>query len=153
MLSSRLHWLLELSPASPLAAPRSGLERSDFVPWLYPDVFGDRCRRFNAPDGDLTISNSGVIEVSGLPDPVVADAVEIPVADLPDDTLLYLVVGSRYVETDKLSQIAWDHFGHATPGWPRVQAIRDFVNGHIAFGYEIARATRREPRPPARIIA
>jgi len=109
--------------------------------WLYADVFGNRCRRFNAPAGDLTISNAGVIEVSSLPDPVVADAAEIPVADLPDDTLLYLV-GSRYVETDKLSQIAWDHFGHATPGWPRVQAICDFVNRHIAFGYESARATR-----------
>ncbi len=62
-------------------------------------------------------------------------------ADLPDDTLLYLV-GSRYVETDKLSQIAWDHFGHAAPGWPRAQAICDFVNGHIAFGYASARSTR-----------
>ena len=40
--------------------------------WLYADVFGNRCRRFNAPAGDLTISNAGVIEVSGLPDPVVA---------------------------------------------------------------------------------
>ena len=71
--------------------------------WLYADVFGNRCRRFNAPAGDLTISNAGVIEVSGRPDPVIADAHEIPVADLPDETLLYLV-GSRYVETDKLSQ-------------------------------------------------
>ena len=75
--------------------------------WLYADVFGNRCRRFNAPAGELTISNAGVIEVSGLPDPVVADAAEVPVAELPDNTLLYLV-GSRYVETDKLSQIAWD---------------------------------------------
>jgi transglutaminase-like putative cysteine protease len=109
--------------------------------WLYSDVFGNRCRRFNAPAGDIAISNSGVVEVSGLPDPVVPDAAEIPVADLPDDTLLYLV-GSRYVETDKLSQIAWDHFGRTAPGWARVQAICDFVNGHIAFGYENARSTR-----------
>ena len=100
------------------------------ISWLYADVFGNRCRRFEAPAGDLTISNSGVIEVSDLADPVVADAAEIPVADLPDETLLYLV-GSRYVETDKLSPIAWDHFGHAPPGWSRVQAICDFVNGHI----------------------
>ena len=107
--------------------------RPHVASWLYADVFGNRCRRFNAPSGDLTISNAGVIEVNGLPDPVTVDAAEIPVADLPDDTLLYLV-GSRYAsETDKLSQIAWDHFGHATAGWPRVQAICDFVNGRIAF--------------------
>jgi transglutaminase-like putative cysteine protease len=109
--------------------------------WLYADVFGNRCRRFNAPAGDLTISNAGVVEVSGLPDPVVADAPEIPVADLPDDTLLYLV-GSRYIETDKLSPIAWGLFGQTAPGWARVQAICDFVNSHIVFGYENARATR-----------
>ena len=59
--------------------------------WLYSDVFGNRCRRFNAPAGDIAISNSGVVEVSGLPDPVVPDAPEIPVAGLPDETLLYLV--------------------------------------------------------------
>jgi transglutaminase-like putative cysteine protease len=74
-------------------------------------------------------------------DAVAPDAAEIPVADLPDETLLYLV-GSRYVETDKLSQIAWDHFGRSAPGWARVQAICDFVNGHIEFGYETARSTR-----------
>ena len=79
--------------------------RPHVASWLYADVFGNRCRKFNAPSGNLTISNAGVIEVSGLPDPVTVDAAEIPVADLPDDTLLYLV-GSRYVETDKLSQIA-----------------------------------------------
>ncbi len=109
--------------------------------WLYADVFGNRCRRFNAPAGELTISNSGVVEVSGRTDPVVPDAAEVPVADLPDDTLLYLV-GSRYVETDTLSQIAWDLFGQTKPGWSRVQAICDFVNSHIVFGYENARSTR-----------
>ena len=109
--------------------------------WLYSDVFGNRCRRFLAPAGDLTISNYGVVEVSEQPDPVVPDAAEIPVAELPDETLLYLV-GSRYVETDKLSQIAWDHFGAAPRGWGRVQAICDFVNRHIEFGYQNARSTR-----------
>jgi transglutaminase-like putative cysteine protease len=51
-------------------------------------------------------------------------------------------MGSRYCETDKLSQIAWDRFGAVTPGWARVQAICDFVNGYITFGYQNARATR-----------
>lgn len=51
-------------------------------------------------------------------------------------------MGSRYCETDRLSQIAWDRFEHVSPGWGRVQAICDFVNQHIAFGYQDARATR-----------
>ena len=51
-------------------------------------------------------------------------------------------MGSRYCETDRLSQIAWDLFGHVSPGWGRVQAICDFVNRHIGFDYMNARATR-----------
>jgi transglutaminase-like putative cysteine protease len=85
--------------------------------------------------------SDGTVEDSGTPDPAVPEAAEIPVADLPDDCLLYLM-GSRYCETDKLSQIAWDQFGAVAPGWERVQAICDFVNGHITFGYQNARATR-----------
>ena len=109
------------------------------------DVFGNRCRRFrSAPSGDLTISNAGVIEVSGLPDPVAADAAEIPVADLPDDTLLYLVgsslrSGNRQAEPGLPGTISAMQLWRAGP---RVQAICDFVNGHIAFGYESACSTR-----------
>jgi transglutaminase-like putative cysteine protease len=51
-------------------------------------------------------------------------------------------MGSRYCETDRLSQIAWDRFGAVAPGWGRVQTICDFVNGHITFGYANARSTR-----------
>ena len=108
---------------------------------VYADLFGNRCRRFTAPAGALTISSSGIIEDSGFLDPVDWSAAEIPVAQLPDETLVYLV-GSRYVETDKLSQIAWDMFATASPGWGRVQAVCDFVHNHIAFGYEHARSTR-----------
>ena len=63
------------------------------------------------------------------------------VPDLPEETLLFLL-GSRYCETDRLSEIAWRLFGHAPTGWARVQAICDFVHNHITFGYEHARMTR-----------
>jgi transglutaminase-like putative cysteine protease len=33
-------------------------------------------------------------------------------------------------------------FESTTPGWPRVQAICDFVHNHIKFDYQHARATR-----------
>ena len=108
---------------------------------LYRDGFGNACRRFVAPAGDFAIRAGGVVKVSGEPDRAPCNAGEIPVANLPDETLSYLQ-GSRYVETDLLSQIAWDLFGAARPGWARVQAICDFVNAHIAFDYQQARATR-----------
>ncbi|MFT4096986.1 MAG: transglutaminase family protein [Rhodoblastus sp.] len=107
----------------------------------YRDSFGNICRRFVAPAGDLVIAAGGVFESSGKPDPVRPQLREIPVGSLPDDTLVYLQ-GSRYVETDILSQTAWDLFGRTEPGWARVQAICDFVNGHLTFDYGQARSTR-----------
>jgi transglutaminase-like putative cysteine protease len=66
---------------------------------------------------------------------------QTPVEDLPDDAIVYLL-GSRYCETDRLSEIAWSLFGDTQSGWPRVQAIVDFVHSHIAFGYQHARPTK-----------
>jgi transglutaminase-like putative cysteine protease len=85
--------------------------------------------------GDATIEDDGKL------DPVVPEARETPVPDLPDECLGYLM-GSRYCETDRLSQIAWDTFGKIPPGWGRVQTICDFVQAHIRFDYMQARATR-----------
>lgn len=107
----------------------------------YRDLFGNRCRRLVAPAGDLMIWGDATIEDDGRPDPVLPAAREMPVPELPDDTLVYLL-GSRYCETDRLSQTAWDMFGTLPPGWGRVQAICDFVHNHIRFDYMQARSTR-----------
>ncbi len=107
----------------------------------YRDLYGNRCRRMVAPAGDLTIWGDATIRDSGALDPVVPAARETPVAQLPDDCLGYLM-GSRYCETDRLSQTAWDLFGNVPPGWSRVQAVCDFVHHHIKFDYQQARSTR-----------
>ena len=106
----------------------------------YRDSFGNWCSRLVAPPGRMRLSADGTVRDSGLPDVVVPSAVQHAVEDLPSDTLLYLL-GSRYCETDRLSDIAWKLFDKTAPGWSRVQAICDFVHDHIAFGYEHARAT------------
>ena len=107
----------------------------------YRDLFGNTCRRFVAPVGIVSIRADSTIRDSGLPDAFVPDAAEMPVAALPDDCLAYLL-GSRYCETDRLSQTAWDLFGALPPGWGRVQAICDTVHNRIRFDYMQARATR-----------
>ncbi len=107
----------------------------------YRDMFDNPCRRFVAPAGVLTLWSDSVIEDSGAVDPVAPDAWLHDVADLPDDCLGYLM-GSRYCETDRLSQIAWDRFGHIQEGWARVQAVCDFVHDHITFDYKTACSTR-----------
>ncbi|APV50306.1 transglutaminase [Betaproteobacteria bacterium GR16-43] len=107
----------------------------------YRDSFGNWCTRLVAPTGHTRILADALVRDSGLPDPVVSDAGQHAVEDLPEETLLFLL-GSRYCETDRLSDTAWSLFGNAPTGWGRVQAICDYVHKHIAFGYQHARMTR-----------
>jgi transglutaminase-like putative cysteine protease len=107
----------------------------------YRDGFGNWCTRIVAPKGRTRISADALVRDTGLPDVIVPEAQQIPVPDLPEETLVFLL-GSRYCETDRLSETAWDLFGQAPTGWGRVQAICDYVHRHITFGYEHARMTR-----------
>jgi hypothetical protein len=110
-------------------------------PSEYRDVFGNRCVRILAQPGPLTITNEFTIRDGGLPDEVAPDAVQHQVEDLPPEVLVYLL-GSRYCETDKLSDTAWSLFGHGPKGWPLVQAIVDYAHDRITFGYQYARSTK-----------
>ena len=66
----------------------------------YRDSFGNWCTRLLAPAGRITISSNGVVADDGLPDPVVKDAEQHPVNDLPEEALMFLL-GSRYCEVDR----------------------------------------------------
>ena len=107
----------------------------------YRDGFGNWCSRIVAQTGELKLSTSAIVKDSGQPDEVAPWAQQHAVQELPDDCLVYLL-GSRYCETDRLSEIAWSLFHTAPTGWGRVQAICNFVNKHISFGYQHARPTK-----------
>ena len=111
----------------------------DVRQWI--DGFGNICSRILAPAGRTTLSADFIIHDTGAPDEYAPDAPQHAVEDLPDAALIFLL-GSRYCETDRLSEIAWSLFGHTPPGWARVQAIVDYVHDHITFGYEHARPTK-----------
>jgi transglutaminase-like putative cysteine protease len=107
----------------------------------YFDGFGNRCARFVAQPGMLRLRNSTLIADSGLPDQVSEHAREVPVGSVPDEYLQFLL-NSRYCEVDRFSNIAFDLFGHVSPGWARVQAICDWVNAKVRFSYPHARPTK-----------
>jgi len=107
----------------------------------YRDGFGNWCTRVVAPAGRFRIRTDALIRDSGQPDAVFPDAQEHAVQDLPEETLVFLL-GSRYCETDLLSQAAWNLFGQSQPGWARVQAICNHVHNRIAFDYQQASVTR-----------
>ena len=126
----------------------AALERPDFLVTRPPvpvegfrDGFGNWCSRVLAPPGGFTITTDTVIQDHGQIDPVAENAEQHRVEELPSETLVYLL-GSRYCETDSLSDEAWRLFGDMTPGWGRVQAICDFVHRHVAFNYQDASSTR-----------
>jgi transglutaminase-like putative cysteine protease len=107
----------------------------------YIDGFGNRCTRFFAHSGALRLSNSTMVLDSGLPDPVSPDAREVPPQELPHEVLHYLY-NSRYCEVDRFSMIAVELFGALPRGWSRVQAVCDWVNSKVSFGYQYARPTK-----------
>ena len=107
----------------------------------YRDSFGNWCTRIVAPAGRTSVSADAYVNDSGLPDVIARQAQQLLVRDLPEESLLFLL-GSRYCETDRLSETAWQLFGHGPTGWDRVQAICDYVHHHITFGYQHARMTR-----------
>jgi len=107
----------------------------------YRDGFGNWCTRLVAPAGTFRVTSDATVNDTGALDPVDLSAVQHVVQQLPEETLVFLL-GSRYCETDKMSQIAWDMFSKAPFGWARVQAICDFVHQHIQFGYQFASSTK-----------
>jgi transglutaminase-like putative cysteine protease len=107
----------------------------------YRDLFGNWCTRVVAPAGRFSVTTNGVLRDSGVPETMSTAVLQHPVEELPEECLVFLL-GSRYCETDRLSDIAWSLFGRSATGAARVQAICDYVHTHISFGYENARATR-----------
>jgi transglutaminase-like putative cysteine protease len=103
----------------------------------YEDDFGNIC----TPRGITRFRADGLLKDSGRPEPEVLQAREMPVSALPPEALMYLHP-SRYCESDSLASEAQRLFGAVTPGWSRVQAICDFVNHRVRFGYQFARPTK-----------
>jgi transglutaminase-like putative cysteine protease len=137
ILALNIHY----SRASDLVRPDHLLTSPAVQVSAYRDLFGNWCSRIVAPQGRFVLSTDALFNDSGLADVVAPWAVQTPVEQLPESVLVYLL-GSRYCDTDQLSEIAWQQFGAGPSGWGRVQAICDFVHQHIEFGYQHARRTR-----------
>jgi len=98
----------------------------------YKDLFGNNCWRFVAPQGTSAVRYDAVVEIPETPDPVVPHAALHAVEDLPDDAIVF-TLPSRYVESDKLLDVAWELFGNTAPTWERIQAVCDWVHHNIQF--------------------
>lgn len=98
----------------------------------YLDHYGNRCERFGLAAGGSQISYEAQLTLARPADLIDPGAREIPVESLPDDVLSF-VMPSRFCLPDELGHEAWQRFGSLAPGWGRVQAIVDYVHGHLEW--------------------
>lgn len=102
------------------------------VPQVHIDpATGNRYMRVRAGPGKLELSY--VVRVDLMhhrSDPARLD--EVPIGRLPPQVLGYLYP-SRYCQSDRLVKLATNTFGKLDQGHSRVQAIRDWVHGHVSF--------------------
>jgi len=129
------------SRAADLVQPDHMMTNPSIPIRAYRDGFGNLCHRMVAPAGGFLIWADAIVNDSGSPDAANERAEQHAVDSLPDEVLVFLL-GSRYCETDRFNDIAWNLFDGSPPGWRRVQAICDFVHRHIQFGYEFASPTK-----------
>jgi transglutaminase-like putative cysteine protease len=124
----------------PLEAPHVSVEgaRWSSVPEIpsrgYTDLYGNPCVRAVLPAGRSSFAYQAVAVVPDATEEVDESAPERAPGDLPDDTLIF-TLPSRYCLPDVLGDEAWRRFGGMPPGYGRVQAICDYVHGHLTFQY------------------
>ncbi|MET0343697.1 MAG: transglutaminase family protein [Polyangiales bacterium] len=143
---------LEAAADSPMVAmlrPRSGLGQwvvsekylhEPCVPVVeYVDAYGNLCQRMVVPKGSAHIRVEVVVE-SADEIAVARDAPRVPIEDLPDAALQFLL-GSRYCPSDMLVDLASDVTARCQPGYAQVEAIRAYVRDNIAYRYGVSTAS------------
>jgi transglutaminase-like putative cysteine protease len=137
ILTLNVHW----SRVSDLVGPDHMMTYPSVPMAGYRDGFGNWCTRLVAPQGQFRVTSDAVVNDSGAFETASPWVEQHPIHQLPEETLVFLL-GSRYCETDRMTDAAWKMFSGTPLGWPRVQAVCDFVHQHIQFGYQHASATK-----------
>ena len=105
----------------------------------YTDMYGNLCQRLVTPQGNFSIKTSAVEDVHDQID-VDFSANFVPIQELPDDSLIYLLP-SRYCEADKLGGLAYKITKNAVTGYEQVEAIRHWINQNILYQYNHSTAS------------
>jgi len=101
----------------------------------FDDSHGNRVIRVKLAPGTNCFRHDAIVSVSSQPDNhgIVATVPQAP-GDLPASLLRY-TLPSRYCDSDKLADFAWEKFGNIEHGMPRVQAISRWVHENIEYRY------------------
>ncbi len=99
----------------------------------YADSYGNACLRTVIPAGPFRLNTRVVADCSDEID-VHPTAPFTPLEDLPDNVLQF-ILPSRYCESDALHDKAMEIAGTAMPGYPKVEAIRQWIHDHFQYVY------------------
>ena len=113
----------------------NGLPSEEFT-----DSHGNRVCRVRLNPGSNYFRHDAIMRVSSRPDnhDLTNRVPHLP-ADLPPEVLRY-TLPSRYCDSDKLINFAWEKFGKVEHGWPRVQAISRWIHDNLEYRYLSGRA-------------
>jgi transglutaminase-like putative cysteine protease len=104
----------------------------------FQDSHGNITYRSTLMPGRNEIRHDALVAVSSLPDRLEVTGELVPVGQLPAEVLRY-TLPSRYCDSDKLLNFAWNQFGRVPHGAPRVQAICDWVHANIEYRFASGR--------------
>jgi transglutaminase-like putative cysteine protease len=96
------------------------------------------CRVWLTPGRNL-FRHDALVAVSAQPDNHgLSGVAALNAGDLPTSVLRY-TLPSRYCDSDKLGNFAWEKFGQIEHGLPRVQAISHWLHHNIEYRYSSGR--------------
>ena len=113
-------------------------EQLKFAPQMLPeeltDLYGNHVHRVMFDHGPNRIRHDALVEVPAATDKEQPIGEATPVGALSPE-LLHYVLPSRYCDSDKLAEFAWQKFGRFQHGYERAQAICDWVHNNIEYRF------------------
>jgi transglutaminase-like putative cysteine protease len=100
----------------------------------FEDVHGNMTSRAILQPGQNIVHHDAIVTVSSQPDNANWQREAVPVDQLPAEVLRY-TLPSRYCDSDKLLNFAWQQFGQVNNGLDRVLAISNWVHSHIEYRF------------------
>ncbi len=105
----------------------------------FTDDHGNSIWRVTLAPGANYFRHDAIVAASSQPDNHGLVAIgSLAAGDLSPDLLRY-TLPSRYCESDKLANFAWEKFGHVEHGLPRVTAISQWLHNNIEYRYQSGR--------------
>jgi transglutaminase-like putative cysteine protease len=101
----------------------------------FADTHGNRVERVFLPAGRTEIRHDALVAVPATADnALLPHTAAVPPGAIPAALLRY-VLPSRYCDSDKLQNFAWEKFGSVPNGRARVQAISDWLHANIEYRF------------------